>query len=1289
MNPLLKRLAALRWKVRLLDGWQGLCAMVALVLGVGVFVGTLDYWAHLPSLFRAASLVGLLVSTGYIAYMYLVVPFSKRCDDLNLALRIEEAYPELNDSLASTVQFLKQSKEEQERVGGSDAMREQTVQTATEKAAQCDFSAILDRKAALLFGIGAFSIAILAGLVVWLYPASSQTAFWRLVEPFGGHTWTRVVVERSKGRQVNWEPIDPRSKEEDRIAHNQPYRIKVELQGKLPRQAKVEIKSESEISGDLVIDADKMKAGSQDGSLSFETPIHMGQIYKKIKFRVLANDGTFPARGWHEVEVLPNPKIVEIDGRVEPPSYTDLPAKALASGARHLQVFEGSKVFLRAKADRPLTEAWLEIHPEKPAKNADDDKPDPKAEEKVVVQKVPATIDATDGSIFTLNFIPPVKTDVLNIHLRDIHGLDADEKIDVKVQPDPLPEIKLIRPGATVTAVPDAEITFKFRVTDEFFAIRSVFVEYHLRAEGGELKGEPKKRVLYGSKEAAELVPFLSPETRLRPKGLDFERIWPLRNEFKPGDQVVVVIRSDDFFDLDKNRKPGRSDAIELRIIGRRDLAKKADDAVTEIQKKLQDLEKREQKNMELVKELTKKEKLTDQEKQQLIEAEQNQRQIQEEIGKAPDQGLRRDLRDLRQLLRDNKETNSKAFKESGKMQGTLDHIAQQELPQIEPKFAEARSEATQDDKISPKTKEKLEETAKLQDNVVKAIRELNKELAPDAAMQQHTDKIREILAEQERIKQELQELQEERDLALENKVDPKQVDDRMRKEIGRLQKEQQELHQKTQKAMQEMENALQDAKEKGDRQNAQKLEDALKNAGLDPNKKKNNTDPMPKQQDAKKEPLSTKMKNIADALKEKKEVPPQAIEQQKDVAQDLDKVLDALEQRNQDITKEELKERQDAQKKMDQFAKDLQKLRDEVKKLDKIENMEERLKKQKELVEKHENLKAEMEKAERELARLQEHQAANNVKDAIDNVEKAKKNLQQGGDPQQAEKQDRAAQEKIKDAKMDLQESEQELARELLIKIADKLKGLKERQEALVQRSEDFHSRLMRVKQWRDGNLDSIEGNIDAQKGIAVETDDLKEKLKEAKVFHSILERARESMDQAAKVMEERRDGGKELRNDDGIKLEEKDLKHEGEAHADTIKHQTQAAKRLDRLLESLKEHLAKKPPQPRDERAQNDENPKEPKEEKKQGGLRAQDGIPPMAQLKALKAEQLDINERTEDFARRHPDVEKLNDAQKTELADLFREQDRLDSLFREITAQAEPMNQDVPEPKEGVKK
>src|ERR1700683_3060796 len=113
MNPLKTRFAALRFKVRVLDGWLGASALIALILGAFVAEGMLDFWMHLPSLVRGVFLVGLLVSSGYIAYRLILRPFTRPADDLNLALRIEEVYPELNDALATTVQFLSQPKEEQ------------------------------------------------------------------------------------------------------------------------------------------------------------------------------------------------------------------------------------------------------------------------------------------------------------------------------------------------------------------------------------------------------------------------------------------------------------------------------------------------------------------------------------------------------------------------------------------------------------------------------------------------------------------------------------------------------------------------------------------------------------------------------------------------------------------------------------------------------------------------------------------------------------------------------------------------------------------------------------------------------------------------------------------------------------------------------------------------------------------------------------------------------------------------------------------------------------------------
>src|SRR5207245_2231355 len=69
-------------------------------------VGLLDSRWHLSDLTRAGALVGLLVACGIVTFRLLIRPLRRRLDDLDLALRVEAHYPNLNDALASTVEFL-------------------------------------------------------------------------------------------------------------------------------------------------------------------------------------------------------------------------------------------------------------------------------------------------------------------------------------------------------------------------------------------------------------------------------------------------------------------------------------------------------------------------------------------------------------------------------------------------------------------------------------------------------------------------------------------------------------------------------------------------------------------------------------------------------------------------------------------------------------------------------------------------------------------------------------------------------------------------------------------------------------------------------------------------------------------------------------------------------------------------------------------------------------------------------------------------------------------------------
>src|SRR5205807_3944351 len=84
-------------------------------------------------------------------------------------------------------------------------------------------------------------------------------------------------------------------------------------------------------------------------------------------------------------------------------------------------------------------------------------------------------------------------------------------------------------------------------------------------------------------------------------------------------------------------------------------------------------------------------------------------------------------------------------------------------------------------------------------------------------------------------------------------------------------------------------------------------------------------------------------------------------------------------------------------------------------------------------------------------------------------------------------------------------------------------------------------------------------------------------------------------------------------------------DLADENKADAETQAFQQEAGRRLDRLLDALKEQQeAMAAQQQQQQEGEGGEGGGMPPP---QGGLKAQDGIPPLAQLKALRGEQAEV--------------------------------------------------------------
>src|SRR6266852_4318420 len=135
-----------RHRPRLVVTFRGLCLFLSLLLASSILAGWLDWRmpGHLPSLMRALILVASVSGAGVIGYLFLLKPLLSPTDDLSLALGIENYYPSLIDSLASTVEFLEIPEESE--ASGSAGLRRAAIQQTLRQLKEINFNRVVDTR---------------------------------------------------------------------------------------------------------------------------------------------------------------------------------------------------------------------------------------------------------------------------------------------------------------------------------------------------------------------------------------------------------------------------------------------------------------------------------------------------------------------------------------------------------------------------------------------------------------------------------------------------------------------------------------------------------------------------------------------------------------------------------------------------------------------------------------------------------------------------------------------------------------------------------------------------------------------------------------------------------------------------------------------------------------------------------------------------------------------------------------------------------------------------------------
>lgn len=1245
MNPLHARLAGLRRRLRFVVTFRGACWSASVLLVACALAGVLDWKFHLPALVRAVLLVGTLSAAGVVAYRGLFRPLLVKTDDLSLALRVEEANPDLNDSLASAVQFLEQSRR---GAGGqstnleSSILRLEAVRRTMRSLDSIDFGRAVSSRGVGPAGFSFACAGAIAAILIVANPGMALTALERFALPFSSRDWPRQT-------QI----LDVTFK--SRAARGEAYSIRAKLGGIIPDNASFVF--EGVTPSRQTLDLRKRQGDSS------ELNLRLDRVDRSFRFKIEANDAV---TRWYDVSVLPPPVLVPLNDRASPqvslrfPTYTDLAPIDLPDGNGNIEAVVGTRVHLRAAVDRPVAKAWIEYHADQPLVNLAAQLGMLSARDggavltraaaaQLVGERIPVAIDPA-GRVLDVNFVPCVRG-MYGLHFEDETGLGNTRLFELRLLPDPAPTVALERPSPardTLSLLADAQVTLAVAAQDPQFAVRSAYLQ--IRCKRGNSDTGPVRLVpLYDHASAGRAIPqllslfaaqpFPAPTTplRLRPTrihnagrlalaGIRHADGSPLRE----GDIVILQALADDFDDVSPFKEPGASSEVELHIVGRPELDAVHNRAQVQIQEELLRLKKEQE---EAIKRVVAAEqrwrntgKLRPEEIDQLLQAEQAQQQIRAKVGDKKE-GLRAEVARVLQSLKDNNLPRAGVHDRMEAVANELERLARDHLEQIEPKLTNARkeNEAARENKISPKPdKNELSEARKHQEEVENTLNELLRQLEPWGSISAVKGETKALLQEQRKLQEDVQNIDKEEMRGKDrSKLTPDQ-----KAALDRAAELQRRLGERTGQLLDKIRRAADERTEK-----EPELAEALKEA-FDKGRK-----------GGAEEQMRDAGKNIRENSLGK------AGDKQKAAAKALEDMARSLDERREEELDRLRKKLDEAENKLEKLAKDQDELRRKTKEARAIADPKKREEALKRLAEKQAKLKKEAEELGRELKRLNAERAAQALAGAGEEMERAGKKLEDNGDNPDQEQEEvlnrlNEAREKLNDKQDAIEE---ELAREKLAKVAEQIKGLKERQESALKEGDRLRAGALRQKAWTRPARSSLGDLARTESALGKETRDLAEtKLKGAKVFARVLIRASDAMDQAAQRIEHvQKNPEDNLTDGEGARL------------------QREALRRLEQLLDALQQDKGMAAAKPQ-------EGGGNPQPQGPAGP--AQDGIPQVAQLKALRALQKEVNERTESFGRDHPDVGKLTPAEQRELLGIRKDQQDVADLLDEVTAPAD---------------
>jgi hypothetical protein len=290
-------------------------------------------------LVRALIVIGMLVYLGWALWNWVWLEFARERDDDEMALRVEQANPDLRGRLISTIQ-LTRSLGKGEHVGSVELIK--ALETHTIDFAQAlDFSRIINFDLLKKAAVAAVAITM----------ASVLLGVWQ--PDFAGVLIDRIFLgETEYPTNTRIKAVTP----DARVPRGDDHVVTVELDpnGTLPKQVTLVVRdpatgSESRYVLSPQEGVEYIYGGTERGG-------KIERIVNDLDYRAFAGD----ARGeWHHIEMLERPAVGSLELKYFYPKYTRLPSLSRNTG--EIRTLQGTRVEIHAKLNKRVTKATLEF----------------------------------------------------------------------------------------------------------------------------------------------------------------------------------------------------------------------------------------------------------------------------------------------------------------------------------------------------------------------------------------------------------------------------------------------------------------------------------------------------------------------------------------------------------------------------------------------------------------------------------------------------------------------------------------------------------------------------------------------------------------------------------------------------------------------------------------------------------------------------------------------------------------------------------------------------------------